>query len=83
MDKKTKGILISIVGLILLSYGLMKMFLIGPHISIPSLTEYPMIVNGAEFIILGIGFLIGGYFVRKEKSKKPKYVKHKDYLKYY
>jgi hypothetical protein len=83
MNKKTKGILISIVGLILLSYGFIKMFLIGPHVSIPSLTEYPMIVNGTEFIILGVGFLIGGYFVVKEKNNKAKYLKRKDYLKHY
>ena len=80
---KHKTLIIISVGLILLSVGLYKMIFGTPGISISPKYQYPMIVNGGELIILGLGFLIGGLFLNKKKSEPKLKEIRKNYLKHY
>ena len=61
--------LILILGIVFTTYGLVRFLLVGPNSGINLKTLLPTVANGTEFIVFGVGLLIGWYLTKKNKDE--------------
>ena len=61
--------LILILGILFTTYGTLRFLLVRPDSGINLKTLLPTVINGTEFIAIGVLLLIGWYLTRKNKDK--------------
>jgi uncharacterized membrane protein HdeD (DUF308 family) len=61
--------LLLVSGILLTTYGVLRFILINPNLGINLKTQLPTILNGTEFIVFGIGLLIGWFLTKRNKDK--------------
>lgn len=67
IQKKQKWLLIS--GIALSLYGLIRFTFMSPNLGTNLKTQLPQVINGAEFIFIGIGLIVGWYLTKKNKEE--------------
>ena len=61
--------IILILGIVLTCLGTLRFIFVNPISGINLKTLLPTVINGTEFIVIGVGLLIGWYLTKRNKDK--------------